>query len=206
MNKILQLKNKLHQLASLDIDFEVFGSDLHEYRLNPCLSEAEIQQFELESHITLPIDYRSFLLEVGNGGAGPGYGLFSLNLTATDSSLAQPFPLKEVWNDWDLIEENQSDFPVDEDDEFDDKLSYGTIPIAHYGCGITAILVITGEQRGNIWIDDRANDGGIIPCSRYVAYVELTGEETDEEDDNQPLNFYDWYDNWLNISLSQFIS
>ncbi|MHC5613600.1 MAG: SMI1/KNR4 family protein [Nostoc sp.] len=78
MNKVLQLKKKLSQLALLDATFQIFGSELHEYQFKPCLSNKDIQVFESRHNITLPSEYRDFLLEVGNGGTGPGYGLSSL--------------------------------------------------------------------------------------------------------------------------------
>ena len=40
-------------------------------RLYPCLSLTEIEAFETKCRVTLPTEYRRFLLEIGNGGAGP---------------------------------------------------------------------------------------------------------------------------------------
>ena len=30
----------------------------------------------------------------------------------------------------------------------------GAIEVAHYGCGIVALLVVSGPERGAIWVDD----------------------------------------------------
>ncbi len=70
MHNFGQLKQKLNQLAILDATFEVFGSESHQYKLNSCLLEADIKLLEIKHNITLPKEYRQFLLEVGNGGAG----------------------------------------------------------------------------------------------------------------------------------------
>jgi hypothetical protein len=48
-----------------------YGVKYHQFRLGPPLRPPEIEAFEQEHQIHLPEDYRAFLLEVGNGGAGP---------------------------------------------------------------------------------------------------------------------------------------
>ncbi|MCL1471808.1 SMI1/KNR4 family protein [Argonema antarcticum] len=205
MNKFEELKNKLTQLATTDKNFKNFGSETHKYQLNPCLTEAEIQAFEVKNKIALPDDYRNFLLEVGNGGAGPGYGLRKLEVKKemsrgeNDNYFSQPFLLKKAWNYPGLLNPGEEFVDIDED-----KLTQGTISVANYGCGIYARLVITGDQRGTIWIDDRGNDGGIYPCSLQIASF-YHSEMIEDEDlepalREPPLSFYDWYDNWLNSS------
>lgn len=211
MNKIEQLKNKLIQLARKDKNFQNFGSESHLYKLNPCLSKAEIQAFEVVNKITLPEDYRNFLLEVGNGGAGPGYGLLELKVKKEEGTaevlqgekdhyLSQPFLLDKAWNNPYLLDPDEEFVNIDED-----KLMQGTIYVAHYGCGIYACLVITGNQQGTIWIDDRSSDGGIYPCSLQIAYsyhcYEIKEEELQSALREPALSFYDWYDHWLNSSL-----
>ncbi|KQV14540.1 MULTISPECIES: SMI1/KNR4 family protein [unclassified Kitasatospora] len=60
---------------------KVFGAERgfgHEFRLEPPLSEAEVATAEEQLGLSFPPAYRTFLLEVGAGGAGPHYGLFSL--------------------------------------------------------------------------------------------------------------------------------
>src|SRR5438552_14698202 len=56
----------------------VFGESAHPYRLHPVLTEAEVLAFQAAHGIRLPDDYREFITRVGNGGAGPYYGLFKL--------------------------------------------------------------------------------------------------------------------------------
>ena len=56
-----------------------FGSQAHAFRLNPPIAEAEVHRFEHRHGISLPDDYRAFLIQAGNGGAGPYYGLLPLD-------------------------------------------------------------------------------------------------------------------------------
>ena len=49
--------------------------------LGPCLGETEVREFERTHAITLPADYREFVLNLGNGAdTGPEYGLLALGL------------------------------------------------------------------------------------------------------------------------------
>ncbi|MFW9999011.1 MAG: SMI1/KNR4 family protein [Candidatus Hodarchaeota archaeon] len=77
------------------------------------LSEEVIIKFETRHKIKLPLDYMTFLMEIGNGGTGPYYGGFPLG--EYDESawkendgfvgvLSKPFPYTSDWN-------NKSNFP-----------------------------------------------------------------------------------------------
>ena len=211
MNKVLQLKQNLTQLAILDATFEVFGSESHQYQLQPCLKDTDIQVFETTYNITLPSEYRHFLLEMGNGGAGPGYGLYKIYPVASAAEIpptpnqvnydliSQPFPLTKAWNDLDLLTKNHHD------EYLNSQFIQGSITLANYGCGIYAMLVITGEQSGKMWVDDRTNDNGIYPASRNFCHVfhDADDDLQLDSDDEQALSFYDWYEDWLNRSLEQ---
>lgn len=205
MNKMQQIKTKLVKLAELDKSLKLFGSQSHSYCLNPCISPGELNNFESRYGVTLPQDYRQFLLELGNGGAGPGYGLFKLEdeiVTGGNDTedreyqrLAQPFLLKSMW---DGEEENDQNINAQ-------QARQGTIAIATYGCGVDALLVVTGEQRGHIWIDDRSNDGGIYPfSSECCAFYHDDPYSLETVDDTAALSFYDWYQDWLNRYLVRF--
>lgn len=62
----------------------VFGADWHQFVLNRPLPEEELTSFEQRHRISLPGDYRDFINKIGNGGAGPYYGVFPLGIDASD--------------------------------------------------------------------------------------------------------------------------
>lgn len=64
----------------------------------------------------------------------------------------------------------------------------GAIPICDRGCALRRWLVINGDQKGFVWNDDRADNGGIAPV--------LGGSRI-------PQRFTDWYTEWLNNSLRE---
>ena len=78
MEQLENIKKKLYNLKNIDKKLEIFGSKQHQYKFNPTLSESEILAYEEKNNLIFPKDYRAFLKEIGNGGAGPFYGLLSL--------------------------------------------------------------------------------------------------------------------------------
>ena len=72
------IRKAVAALARRDRELMHFGASRHRYRFNPPLAEREVTAFEQRHGIRLPQDYRGFLIEVGNGGAGPHYGVFRL--------------------------------------------------------------------------------------------------------------------------------
>ncbi len=200
--------NKLKMLRELDKSFHIFGSKIHKYKFNSCKSEEELRFFEKENNIILPLGYREFLKYIGNGGAGPYYGLEALeNGRYVDLDykkeenlidLSKPFEFTESWN-FDFTELEEMDSKTEEDEEkierylyenyYHNKFINGLLRISNFGCGVSINLVVNGKEKGKIWVDDRANDNGIYPDHYF---------ENDEK-----LNFLDWYELWLDNSISE---
>src|SRR5262249_37740735 len=100
--EVSKIQNGLRFLREADHKHKVFGADGHEYNLRACLKEAEIIEFENHHGLRLPEDYRTFLRELGNGGAGPFYGINGLDElyeTTEDywNDLSKPFPYRHQW-------------------------------------------------------------------------------------------------------------
>jgi hypothetical protein len=148
----------------------VFGASSHQYKTNPRLEQEEAQRFEQAHNIELPTDYRGFLTGVGNGGAGPFYGLFSLGHWDGEAvaALSDPFPFTAAWND--------------RTDKKYQQATPGAFPICNMGGGQRLWLVLSGPERGNIWRDYRADELGWFP---------------DEEPNSPRITFAQWYQTWM---------
>lgn len=193
-----EILEKLDKLRSIDAKFKVFGSEYHKYHLNPPISEKKIIQFERKYKITLPIEYKTFLMEIGNGGAGPYYGVFPLGKyddgawiegQSLVGILSKPFPYSSDWNKPPRLP-NEEDY---EDEELFDK-DYqaavdeywkpidGAIPICHQGCSLRYWLIVSGPETGKIWLDKLAEFSGLKKTTQ---------------------NFEEWYIAWLEDSLQK---
>ena len=141
-NQISRVADKLRRLKLADSRFEVFGASSHEYELASPKTEEELSRLEERSGIELPVDYRSFLLEIGDGidsgfecgGAGPGYGLFRVETIANlTEALSQPFPLTGSILNAVELDESQPQWHAWHNAH--DRSSCGAMTLAHYGCG-----------------------------------------------------------------------
>lgn len=204
MNEQLKrIQSKIEQLRQLDKNLTLFGSNRHKYNLNPKLSEDTLLNFEKTHNITLPEDYKEFLTKIGNGGVGPAYGLETfenglfddLDYKRPNSLLnpSKPFPHTKPWNEEFVSTVNEEEENEEEYErqysEFSKNLMDGVLAISNFGCGISLNLVVNGEEYGNIWTDDRGNDGGIYPSN------ELGNKDR--------ITFLNWYELWLDNSLNE---
>lgn len=103
-SQIERIKTKIGQLREMDKNYQIFGSHIHQYKLNPVLTLTQISEFEKRFQVNLPEEYKLFLSQVGNGGAGPFYGVNTLedgrisyfdnseNASHSYFDLSKPFP------------------------------------------------------------------------------------------------------------------
>lgn len=196
----------------------VFGSAMHNYQLNPPIPVSTIEEFEARNGITLPGDYRLFITQIGNGGAGPYYGLFPFGELEEGLSwekkgdgvgdVSQPFAHVEAWNlpvtFWDQqphippalsLEEEEKLWAawdkIELDQYFNPAIMNGAIPICHLGWGLRQWLVVNGEQKGFIWDDFRGERGGIRPV---------------RDESGRPMTFSGWYMTWLDNALNNSLA
>lgn len=197
--RLQSIRPRLEELSRLDPDCLLgCGTD---YELEPPLSEAQVLAFEGEHGVVLPTDYRRFLLEVGSAGVGPGYGLNPLgdmqhlNREKLPANfLAAPFPLIESFP-----EDSDSDESKSEDTSLD-KWVTGAFCLSHWGCGMYDLLVVSGVERGHIWMDDRTNDAGVFPVAPNREHFGESQEEVfvfTAAEGEERTRFLDWYEWWL---------
>lgn len=81
--KITLFTRKLIELVdrarNYDTGYRAFGADHHHYEFNPVASLSDVRDFEKRHQISFPKSYVDYLTQVGNGGAGPDLGLYSLD-------------------------------------------------------------------------------------------------------------------------------
>lgn len=212
------VRKRVEELARADRARQVFGAwdrygaRGHHFRLADPLSASEVSEAEAQWGLELPEDYRGFLLEVGAGGAGPGYGLSSLSRsdagwlwTEVDGGMSHdrlrfPFPAPDessrVQAEHSVKEPAESAFEdedafreayrawLEEDEALFDWSTSGAVNLSHEGCGYCSWLVVFGPERGRMWLDERAGDGTFHPLGAPHAQVE----------------FADWYLDWVEKS------
>ncbi|WP_327004850.1 SMI1/KNR4 family protein [Dactylosporangium sp. NBC_01737] len=177
------------------------------------LTPAEVDAVQRQLGVELPADYRQFLLHVGRGGPGPGYGVIPVRNVegrwrwAYDrfdpddlTHLAEPFPLRT--SDWRVTEDLEAGEPdwfafarQDRYQEavqawrdrltttvFDPRRTYGALYLCHEGCGLRQWLVVTGAERGHVWLDHRIDGRGLTPA--WLPH-------------HRRVTFGQWYLHWL---------
>lgn len=191
------IRERLAWFGDNDSAATVFGASQHRWKVEPALDEGALVAFEAEHGVTLPAEYRAYLRHVGNGGAGPYYGLSPLaplerdtmpshHVVAKDAEgnvLAQggtgPRPVPDVRSspsrpfpltkEWSLAD---GAAPVEPEASVYD----GCVYLCEQGCGYFDFLVVNGEAAGQVWSDYTAGDGSIVKAA----------------DD-----FLGWYERWL---------
>ena len=216
----------LSDLARLDVKREVFGASAHDYALREPLREADVVAFERQHSIALPADYRAFVTQLGDGGAGPFYGVCALGAFEDDEPwtpgefIGHPgarFPHKAAWNaPMEVIDAvNKGDHAA--------EAAYhacgldGIVPLATEGCGLFDVLVVTGPEAGHVWHDARTDYGGVVPWAEgkdaakahgrtWTADLIVTsGKRTKQPAAMTPqrrLTFLEWYERWMMLAAA----
>ncbi|MBL9028580.1 MAG: SMI1/KNR4 family protein [Myxococcales bacterium] len=186
----------------------VFGAQEHGYDLPGAATEQELEAFEREHGVELPVDYRAWLARVSNGGAGPYYGLRALHDAVEERELMpQHHVVARDSEGNELARAGTSPRPVLDrpsqvgrpfpfeapwsplDDGFslpDDTNPYdGSLVLADQGCGMLSLLVVSGTHRGEVWSDSTASEGGFSP---------------------EAPSFLDWVEAWLERALVEWVT
>jgi hypothetical protein len=150
-NQITRIRQKLEEVIRARL--RPFGCNRHGFRLGPCADADDLELFESLCEVALPAEYRRFISEMGDGGAGPAYGLLALGrglayerTPVTPDLLRQPFPFAERADASQVIEPRP-----------------GSISLCDEGGNARHFLVITGPTRGSMWIDRTSSGGGYEP-------------------------------------------
>lgn len=157
---------------------ECYGWETHQFKLNPPIQPEVLEAFEEKHQVRLPEEYRDFLLHVGNGGAGPHEGLYSLEQSEKqlpgDLKAPNPFfPAEDAQPGWfeDLMT-----------DENYDRTEEGALPIVSSGDNHEVLLIISGPYRGRIvYIDWEIDFPPIFsPFPEFMSWYETWLREANE--------------------------
>ena len=208
--QLQRIQQKLAQAKAADKDLEVFGASSHKYHLNPPVSEAEVLAFEEKYGVSLPEDYRAFMLTIGDAKAkkldfiaGPYYGLYAFG-TQVDDLLYEgseiylktpctlsPDMTQEEWeslSDPLLTDEEEEDeeegYVIEVEDKYfaeRAKVFGGLLPLGSQGCTYYHALVLNGKYAGRV-----------VNVDLDLAQPKFAFE----------TNFLDWYERYLDEVIS----
>jgi hypothetical protein len=205
--RVRELIARLAELRARDLRFERFGAGAHHYVARPA-DEPTVLRFERRHRARLPGAFRQLLLEVIDGGAGPGYGLFPLERPADDGLLEDLALLGRRFDHDEYFDLQPPDFGPDDDEESRDAAMHvywrdlpGTMTLCNYGCGIRAQLIVTGSLAGQVIVDHRCDSVGVYPFTRARSGW-LHAPERAPSEDTSPLDVIAWYRDWLDAALT----
>ncbi|WP_405557326.1 SMI1/KNR4 family protein [Streptomyces sp. NBC_01171] len=194
----------------------VFGANGHRFHLDPVLSPADLAHLEARIGVELPPEYRTFLLQVGAGGAGPAYGVFPVRRTdgvwrwagdgadlADWSRLAEPFPAEPL--DPAALKALVGQCPREEDFEDGDGTE-----------DFDAAYEAWDERWEEVMWNPERTVGAIVLCHQGCAlrqWLVISGPERGRmwnddraddvdlapllDEDGRPVTFARWYLDWL---------
>ncbi|MCK0161376.1 SMI1/KNR4 family protein [Allomuricauda sp. F6463D] len=198
--QIERLKQKLQQAKETDNHYKVFGAGSHKYEMNGPISISKIIAFEQYYSVQLPECYKSFVLQIGNGGksflnsgSGPYFGIypFGQNLDDLIYKNVENHLKKEcalypniTWTEWDKMTDPfyEEDITDEDYNRLNGTLYGGILPLGSQGCSFIHALVLNGPHKGRVVNLDRG---------------ELSPPKFSEDH-----TFLDWYERWLNEIIS----
>ena len=159
-----------------------FGSDSHKFELAAPLKEEDLRNFEAAHGVALPEDYRAFLLKVGNGGAGPYYGVCPLERAQAFASVVLDDVEADVLAQPSSLQVGQNPRMASEGARL--TAYQGTLLIGTQGCTYEMLLIVSGECRGR------------------VAYVDSDNQQAPYV--LREVDFLSWYERWLDELLGGY--
>ncbi len=197
-----EVERILEQARRMDPQLKMFGVADHQYRLGSPVDLAFVRTIEEAYHFRFPEDYVQFITEVGDGGAGPGYGLYPFGYYCTEVESAKEAKTREIYlhglgRELKLLpieSEWLEDFCISKEEyeknpekyfqggkgsfNWDNDTPYGFFHLGTYGCWRDFGLITAGERYGQVFIRD-----------------------TEGAFELEARNFQEFYQDWLNSIL-----
>jgi hypothetical protein len=140
-----ETKKKIERLSALDKQCQVFGASTHDYHLYNRLSEDDVATYEDWLGARFPEELRAFYREVGNGVAGPHYGLL-------EAHSVRGYRPSEPYTDAATLHAKSGHHSDRSPHYFEishDQIT-GLIVIIEEGCGQETCLITTGPRVGEV--------------------------------------------------------
>jgi tetratricopeptide (TPR) repeat protein len=222
--KIVERLDKLRSLYKLIAEPSVKLSNIGD--ANSVVSLESIVKFEKEHHVKLPDEYAKFLLEVFNGGIGPGKVLYTLHDSyytywmdlgplQAQCNLNQEVYIRKLdelltRKNENNINDNQSDVPPTSYEIDGKKFYITTISISNKS--IESLLNSDNRQHLSALFDKKEARQGVLLVGyggdSTFYFLVVTGSERGKvwKCDNgcyipTKLNFIEWFEDWLNRTL-----
>lgn len=175
----------LEAARQFDPEYKRFGAFQHKYRLEPVIAPEVLDTLLEKYRFSIPDDLRWFVTQVGNGGAGPFYGLESFDISKDEHYRAAALPVDGTITSY----YDKGEFPTSEEESWDEQYTRfcgGTVYICHPGGDESVRLVVSGKDSGKIiyTVDDN--------LKRFFPPEPGSGR------------FIDWYMSWLEEAASGF--
>lgn len=212
------VRQRVAALATHGAHDRVFGATAHGFALEAVLTAEGLADLEGFLGVTLPEEYRSFLTEVGAGGAGPTYGVFPVrrepdgtwrwhgdgaDLTSVPL-LATPFPVQRLGAA--ALDELRRSCPdeadFDEDDAFD-------VAMQEYDERVEALLWNEASTAGAICLEHLGCAQRTWLVVSGLARGQMWDDPRADDIDLRPLvepggsaptTFGAWYLRWLDAA------
>lgn len=172
--RIKELAEKANSLHILNYNATIDSNKL----FNLPATMKQLKDFEQEMCITLPVSLVRYLIELGNGGVGADYGVFSLDEMRQHNAFSMMTKDIPPMLDHSLTDEQWTEF-AERYTTLDEKIDYvsddevkqiirqlgemqkqmiaGGIFISTLGCTMNAILMCRGAAKGEVFILDFDN-------------------------------------------------
>ena len=177
MDFVTEVKSLAELARERNPNPQEFGAITHKYQFNPPIGIDKVREFEAASGLTLPEAYVRYLTQIGNGGAGPNYGLFPLEKIKAfyDPNEEIFLDKKDIDEEWDEICRAYDESLENDDGEYlkiEQRAFNGSVIIGTPGCTMYTILMCKGENYGKI---------GVIDSDMMEEYVPQIFDKTFEE-------------------------
>lgn len=209
--QLKRIKEKLEYLQQQGWEKyrNIFAVWSHRLITNPPIPFEELLNFEKKYNLRLPEEYRRFLLEINNGGAGPYYGLLPLEKWHS-IYYSSPNNYQHFSNPCLVRPDPKTGFGLKPKYNYLNRWYYGTLPLCNMGCHFRASLVVVGEEYGKILYNGPMGEPYYMPDPDFLSWYERWLDEVLTEKADSWFGGTGWMgnnenpSNWQPLDLRNF--